>query len=408
MSLQDLPAFTLMARFRERMRTSVQLYAGTNFCSPGVEIALSSDMGLMPAIGSPFQKVQPGVDEISKMEELVEAQLCSLFHANWAEARLPTCTIANAAVYAAFSNPGDLVVSISLADGGHASHQAVGTVGLIGRTSLSLPLQEGHYEDRAAAAFILQHRPAIVVVGASVILEPYELKATRAACSEVKAILVYDASHVLGLISGGAFQDPFEAGADLITASTYKSFGGPPGGIVLGRASDTKARMRGSVPGPWGSNYDATRLAALSVAADEASTYGQAYAQAMLNNAALLEADLRERGLPVYGPIRSEHTPGTHQIVLRAGDAAMASMLSRFAEAQGLLVGTCTIPGSPRHSGLRIGTQAVTRKGAGREQMKAIAECFSALLSAPEPMPFGSIAAAICTELSEVAYCHPI
>ncbi|MDB5954581.1 beta-eliminating lyase-related protein [Ramlibacter sp.] len=375
-----LPVHRLLRAHADRHRAGLQLYAGCNYLSPAAAQALSCGLGAMPAMGAPFAKQQPGTDEVSALEELVESQLLDLFGGAWAEARLPSCTLANAAVYTSLCPPGGLIATIAARDGGHVSQQAEGTIGMLGRRTMGLPFAGGRLDDAQAAAAVAQHRPAIVMVGGSVMLQPYRLEQTLSAARDVGAVLVYDASHVLGLIAGGLFQDPIGMGVDLMTASTYKSLGGPPGGIIVGRHSAHAQALRAQVVGTWTSNYDAARLASLSIALAEARTFMPAYARHMVENARALAQALHGLGVPVCGINPGDELPQTHQLVLRCASPQEALALSRLAEGHGIYIGTCSVPGDAAAGGLRIGTQALTRRGAQAADMLDIASCIASVM----------------------------
>lgn len=404
----QLPVHRILSSHDRRQASSVQLYAGTNVMSPGAERVLASRIGVMPAIGRPHAKQQPGTSEISLLEELVESQLHGLFGGRWAEPRLQSCTIANAAIYAAFSKPGDTIASIPASEGGHVSHHINGTVGLLDRTTISLPFKDGRYDDRGAGELIRAQSPKIVMLGASVMLDSYEVEQTVAACRSAGSLLVYDASHVLGLIAGKRFQNPLEIGADIMTASTYKSLGGPPGGIVVGRHSRHEDVVRNTVTGAWTSNFDAARLAALSVALAETAEFGGAYADAMLANAAVLHCELRTRGLDVVrGVDESPCQPQTHQLLVRCSDRQEAERLSRSAEAAGFLLGTGRVPGEPAAGGIRLGTQAVTRCGAGADEMRLIAEALGGIVRGEALTGIASARQTLTARLARPGFCFP-
>lgn len=393
----------LLADYRRRSAGQVQLYAGTNVLSPLAESLMAPDVGMMPAIGAPGAKQQPGTDEISDLERLVEAEALALFGGEWAEVRLQSGTYANAAVYLALTAPGDLIAVIGANNGGHTSHHASGSAGALGRQVVELPFDPARsIVDDAAAALLVRHRnPRLVMLGASLILAPYETEMLVAACRDTGALLVYDASHVAGLVAGGCFQNPFELGCDVVTTSTYKSLGGPPGGLVIGRDRTYEAALRRIVVGPLTSNYDASRLPALAVSLAEARAFMPDYASAMLANARSLAAALMACGIELLPP----HPPRTHQVAIRCGSRAEAEILLRRAEAAGLIFGMAAVAGSPGLGALRLGTQAVTRLGADADHMKAIARELAAILGGDDPAKRRAEVAAIADRLGPPRYC---
>lgn len=403
-SSTDLPVHSLLRAHADRHRLGIQLYAGANYLSPVAEKALACGLGAMPAMGRPFAKQQPGTDEVSAVEELVEAQLLDLFGGSWAEARLQSCTLANAVVYTSFCAPGGLIAAVGLQDGGHVSHQSEGTIGMLGRRTMTLPFSDGKLDDEKSACAIAQHRPAIVMVGGSVMLAAYQLERTLRAAHDVGAVLVYDASHVLGLIAGGLFQNPMALGVDIMTASTYKSFGGPPGGILIGRHAAHAKALRAQVVGAWTSNYDAARLASLSVALAEAREFMPDYARKMLENSRVLGQALCDLGIDVAGMATARDVPETHQLVIRCHSRDQALELSKRAEANGLYMGTCSVPGDPHAGGLRLGTQAVTRKGANSADMLEIAGCLAGLVRNTAGTDIAQAVRKIAARLTEFKY----
>jgi glycine hydroxymethyltransferase len=135
------------------------------------------------------------------------------------------------------------------------------------------------------------------------------------------------------------------------------------------------------VVGAWTSNYDAARLASLSVALAEAREFMPAYARKMLENAHVLGQALTALGVDVAGVASPQDLPETHQLVIRCRDREQALALSKLAQANGMYIGTCSVPGEPGAGGLRLGTQAVTRKGADSADMLEIAGCLASLVS---------------------------
>ncbi|MGB3287843.1 MAG: hypothetical protein WBA83_01070 [Burkholderiaceae bacterium] len=401
-------ALELVEIHKNRMANGIQLYAGSCMPSPAVERALRNTMGSMPAMGDPYDKQQPATDEISALEVLVTTQLTDLFGGLWAEARLQSCTYANAAVYAAFSEPGDAIASIAAQEGGHISHHDSGTVGLLGRRNLPLAFRNGVYDDEASAQIIARERPRIVMLGASVMLDPYTVEATMAAARACGATLVYDASHVAGLIAGKAYQTPMDMGFDIMTASTYKTLAGPPGGILLGRHQSHHDALRRQIVGGWASNYDASRLAGLSVALEEAAAFMPEYAASMLDTARKLALALKREGIAALGSaLPGDAPPTSHHIIIPVRDAATARELSRRADQAGLYVGTARVPGQASAGGLRIGTQVISRQGASDEDIAGIAACFRRLLDGKHE-DMAQTVRAIAARLRDCRYCFDL
>ena len=303
--------------------------------------------------------------------ETLSARLaCRVFGAAWADCRLPSCTIANLAVFSAFVSRGGLVLAPAASDGGHLSQRRDGTPSMLGLDVRDLPFDAEwqRLDADAAAAQILSERPALVMLGRSVILGPDDWAPVVAACRTVGALSVYDASHVAGLIAGGVFPNPLQAGVNLLTTSTYKTLAGPTGAIVAGRHAEHGARFADFVDRTLLANQDAARLAPLcGVLAEFAAS--PAYARAILDHADALKRCLQNAGIAT---LLDERPAETHQVVVPIGDLASTKAVMVDLEAARVLVGRCPVPGSPGQHGLRFGTQFVARIGFDGDTRSAV------------------------------------
>lgn len=364
-------------------RDAMVLYAGMNIPSPRAARLLALPLGAMPAMGQGRMREQPGVDVIVDIEVAAEAAACRLFKGEWAEVRLQSCTLANLAVYAAVCDVNDLVAITPASAGGHVSHQQRGVPGVMALSTIDLPYSDVDQcvDDAASAALIRERRPKLVMLGASYVPRAFDFRQIVAAVRETGAVLAYDIAHVAGLVAGGRFGNPLEQGADLLTASTYKSLGGPPGGLIVGtpRIADLETRVRQSAYPRMTANYDAARVAALAVSLGESERHAVAYSRAMLANADALRTALAERGLHALAGT-------THHLVLpmRDADAAAHRLATR-----GIVCGSIAVSGQPWPRGLRIGTQFLTRRGFEPADMAVIASLLAQALAGEiddEPM----------------------
>lgn len=356
-------------------RDAMVLYAGMNTPSPRAARLLSLPLGAMPAMGQGRVREQPGVQTIVDIEQAAEAAACRLFRGDWAEVRLPSCTLANLAVYAAVCDVNDLIAITPASAGGHVSHQQRGVPGVMGLSTIDLPYSDADQcvDDAASAALIRERRPRLVMLGASYVPRAFDFPQIVAAVRDTGAVLAYDIAHVAGLVAGGAFGNPLEQGADLLTASTYKSLAGPPGGLIVGtsRIDALQTRVRQSAYPRMTANYDAARVAALAVSLAESERHAAAYAQAMLANADALRAALAQHHLDAL--------PGTtHHLVVPMFDAD--GVAHRLAE-RGIVCGSIAVSGQPWPRGLRIGTQFLTRRGFTPADMPTIARLLAQALA---------------------------
>lgn len=349
------------------------LYAGTNLHRPLGSTADLEPVAMMPVIGAGPEKQQPNVAVLAQIEQLAAAQLCEIFGGHFAEPRFHSCTQANLAVFLAVLRPGDTVMCLSSADGGHVSQNGDGVLAHLSVNLISMPFDADNQciDDGATASLVRRHRPRLVILGPSVIVRPSDMTQTAAACADSRVLLVVDVSHVAGLIAGGVFPNPLQHGADLITASSYKTLGCPPAGFIVARDDHLQRSIESATSPKLLSNYDAARLTCFLTALTESRSSFGSYAQAILANAEALRAALRELDVLLLAPM--DRVFGTHQVVVLTKDRLHAtSTVNRLQEA-GVTTSVCGIPGRPGSWGIRLGTQLVTRRGLGADAMALIA-----------------------------------
>lgn len=390
---------------------AITLYAGTNVMSPGARRLLASSVGTRPSMGYPGDKYQTGVQRIEWLEVLTAGLCRRIFRAAFAEVRLQSGTLANLAAYAALTEPGDTVMVLPEGGGGHLSHHAIGAAGVRGLRLVETPFDPDqiNVDVDGLRRLARQHRPRLIVLGASLFLFPHPVREAAEIASEVGARLMYDAAHVAGLIAGGRFQAPLDEGADVMTCSTYKSFGGPPGGLVLSAAADVaQAVDRAAYPGMT-ANYDASRLPALAVAAAEVLEFWPAYAEACIANARHLARALADQGFRVVGAAAG-YTASHHVALDVAGLGGGETVARRLGEAR-ILTSSIRLPwdapGRPA-SGLRLGVQEVTRWGFGLLQMEQVAHWMRrVLLEGEAPAAVAAEVKTLRQEFRTVGYCFP-
>jgi len=225
-------------------RACINLYAASNLMSPTARSLLSSTIATRVAEGHPGAKHQQGVRYIEKIEALATETAKKLFHTQYAELRALSGTMANAIAYSSLAGIGDTVMSLNVSDGGHISYRKFGVAGLLGIKTEDLPFDSRrmNVDLTRLSDSIKKVKPKLIVLGGSLILFPYPLEDVREIAEATGCMIHYDAAHVAGLIPGGQFQDPLSEGAKVMTASTYKTLGGPPGGLVL--SNDHKIAKR--------------------------------------------------------------------------------------------------------------------------------------------------------------------
>ncbi|WP_394617184.1 DegT/DnrJ/EryC1/StrS family aminotransferase [Lentzea sp. JNUCC 0626] len=381
-----------IARHRRRADdTGIPLYAGTNVLSPNVLAAHDTGLSTRPALGWPGEKLQTGTQDIEHLEVVAMQQVARSLRARYAEVRFVTATMANLATYIAFAEPGDTIAVLSPEAGGHASHQgAAGTAGVRGLKVEHLPYSAGAFDVDVSAVeeFVRSVRPRIILVGGSVTLFPHNLEPIKAAARKIGAVVVYDASHTAGLIAAGLFQDPLAEGADVVTFSTYKTYGGPAGGAAVTNDPELAERLSHAAYPVLLSNYDPARLGPLAIAASEAVEQSPAWAVPTTEYAAELAARLDFAGLAVAG--RGRHYSRTHQVVLDVGSFGGGPDVVRRLEGDGIHAGACRLPWqhpAAPPQGVRLGSQEFVRRGAGFDSIPELAELVARSVMGPDRVP---------------------
>jgi glycine hydroxymethyltransferase len=364
------------------------LNPATNVMNPAAEAMLARGLGPRPSLGWPGDKYEMGLEAIEVIEVIAAELAAQVFSARFAEVRVASGAMANLYGFMALARPGDAIIAPPAAVGGHVTHHAAGCAGLYGLTSHPAPVDADGYtlDIPGLAALAERVRPRVITVGGSLNLFPHPVRAVRAIADGVGAKVLFDAAHQCGMIAGGVFPNPLAEGAHLVTMSTYKSLGGPAGGlIVTDDAAIAEALDRIAFPGMT-ANFDAGRVAALAVTLLDWRAHGAGYARAMVDLAQALAAALAGQGLPVFAEARG--ATQSHQFAVRAagfgGGQAAARVLRRAGFlACGIGLPEAEVPGDL--NGLRIGTPELVRRGVTPADAPALAALIAEGLRSNDP-----------------------
>lgn len=358
---------------------SIPLIASENIMSPLAMEMMVSDFGSRYAEGLPGHRYYQGNKFVDKLENMVMEISNSLFGSKFTDPRPISGTMANIGVIYGLTNPGDVITVPPLSGGGHISAARFGAVGLRGLTSFDYPFDVDtmNIDIDGSARMIKEKRPKVSLFGQSVFLFPTPLKELQDAFQESGTRVWYDAAHVLGLIAGKKFQDPLREGAEIISASTHKTFPGPQHGIILGNCDDDtwKKIQRGVFPGSV-SNHHLNSMAALGITLAEELEFGQKYAEETILNAQALARALAEEGIKMLGE-NGGYTK-SHTIVADVRDLGGGKRCAEELEDSGIILNKNLLPWdtsreSQNPSGLRMGTQELTRLGFRRSEMREVA-----------------------------------
>lgn len=369
-------------------RDCINLNPATNVMNPAAEALLARGLGARPSLGYPGDKYETGLEAIERIEIIAAELTAEIFRARYAEVRVSSGAMANLYAFIATCQPGDPVIVPPAEIGGHVTHHAPGAAGLYGLISHPAPVQRAYYtvDVDGLARLAREVRPKLITLGGSLNLQPHPVAEARAIADEVGAVLMFDAAHLCGMIAGGVWANPLDEGAHLMTMSTYKSLGGPAGGLVVTNDAALAERLdRIAFPGMT-ANFDAGRVAALARTLLDWREHGQAYAREMVATARTLAACLMIERVRPYLP--EEVVTRSHQFALLAhewgGGQAMARRLRR-ANILACGIGLPVEPIKGDSNGLRLGTPEIVRRGMTHEHMAELAHLVGrALRKEPE------------------------
>ncbi|MBS7601223.1 MULTISPECIES: serine hydroxymethyltransferase [Pseudomonas] len=386
MSLQNFdPAIArLIDRERNRQETHLELIASENYVSEEVLQAQGSVLTNKYAEGYPGKRYYGGCKVVDEIENLAIERARKLFNCEYVNVQPHSGSQANQAVFLAVLDPGDTILGMSLAHGGHLTHGAsVNFSGKFYRTfsyGLEKETETLDYEEMEALA--REHRPKMIIAGASAYSRTIDFQRFRNICDEIGAYLMVDMAHYAGLIAAGVYPSPVGI-ADFITSTTHKTLRGPRGGLILAKAQYAALLDKTIFPVYQGGPLMHV-IAAKAVAFNEALDDGfKFYQQRVINNARTMADILTRRGLRVV-------SGGTdcHMFLL---DLRSMNITGKDAEAllesAHITLNKNAIPNDPQKpaitSGIRIGTPALTTRGFGEAECAEVANLIADLLEQP-------------------------
>ncbi|HKY64785.1 MAG TPA: serine hydroxymethyltransferase [Acidimicrobiales bacterium] len=379
----DDELFALIDREVERQNTTVQLIASENFTSPAVLRATGSVLTNKYSEGYPGKRYYGGNEVIDEVEDLARERIKALFGAEYANVQPHAGANANMAVYFALLEPGDTVLGLRLDQGGHLTHGS--PVNASGRlyhfVSYGVTPSDERIDLDQVRDLALEHRPKLIVTGATAYPRTIDPAPFRAIADEIGALFMFDAAHIAGLIAGGVHPSPVGV-ADVVTLTTHKTLRGPRGGAILARADLGEKIDKSVFPGLQGGPLDHV-VAAKAVAFAEAATPGfRDYSRQIVANAASLAEGLAGEGLRLVSGGTDNHLM---LVDLRSFDPDLSGKKARLAlDRAGISLNENTVPDDPRPpyitSGLRIGTPAVTTQGMREPEMVQIASLIHRVL----------------------------
>jgi glycine hydroxymethyltransferase len=387
-----------------RLRGGLQLIASENLTSPAVLAALGSTLSNKYAEGYPGRRYYGGCAEVDRAEELGIARAKELFAAEHANLQPHSGASANLAAYAAFTVPGDTVLAMSLPHGGHLTHGS--KVNFSGKwfnvVSYGVDEQTELIDFDEVRDLALEHRPKMIICGATAYPRLIDFESFRQIADEVGAILMVDAAHFIGLVAGKAIPSPVPY-ADVVTFTTHKVLRGPRGGMIVCKEEHAKKIDRAVFPFSQGGPL-MHAVAAKAVALREAlqPSY-QSYARQVIVNAQALADGLAAEGMrPVSGGT------DTHLALIDLRPVGVTGAQAELrCDAARITLNKNAIPFDPQPpmtgSGIRVGTPSVTTQGMTEVDMKEVASLISRAVRDED----GTAAAEIAAAVSGLVAKHP-
>ena len=420
---QDPELYRALVGELRRQQSKLELIASENFASVAVLEALGSVLTNKYAEGYPGRRYYGGCEWVDVAEQLAIERAKRLFGAAYANVQPHSGSNANMAVYLTFLKPGDVLMGMSLAHGGHLTHGApVNFSGKLYRVvSYGVDPKTGRIDYDQVEQLARQHRPRLIIVGASAYSRDYDYAAFRAIADAVGAFLMADIAHPSGLIAAGLLNNPLPY-CHIVTSTTHKTLRGPRGGLILvgqeyenpfGIVAPKSGRLKsiGEVidsvvmPGLQGGPLEHV-IAAKAVAFGEALTEDfRRYARQVIRNAQTLAQALLERGYDIVSGGTDNHLM---LIDLRARGIT-GKQAEQALDAAGITCNKNAVPDDPQPpmvtSGIRLGTAAVTTRGMGEEEMRYIAELIDRVLT---NLGNESVYAAVRAEVAELCRRFPL
>ena len=372
----DPALWEAMEAEKQRQEEHIELIASENYTSPRVMQAQGSVLTNKYAEGYPHKRYYGGCEYVDIAEQLAIDRVKELFGADYANVQPHSGSQANAAVYMALLSPGDTVLGMSLAEGGHLTHGAkVNFSGKIyNAVQYGLNHETGEVDYEQVAELAREHKPKMILAGFSAYSRTMDWQKFRDIADEVGAYLMVDMAHVAGLVAAGVYPNPVQI-ADVTTSTTHKTLGGPRGGIILAKKNEELEKKLNSAVFPGGQGGPLMHvIAAKAVCFKEAmSDEFKDYQKQVVVNAQAMASVFIERGYDVISGGTDNHlfllSLIKQDITGKDADAALGKAF--------ITVNKNAVPNDPRSpfvtSGLRIGTPAVTRRGFGEAEVKELA-----------------------------------
>ncbi len=379
----DPELFAAIAKENQRQEDHIELIASENYVSWAVMEAQGSQLTNKYAEGYPGKRYYGGCEHVDVVEQIAIDRAKQLFGADAANVQPNSGSQANQAVFMAFLKPGDTILGMSLAMGGHLTHGS--PVNMSGKWFNVVPYGLNADEDIdyvALEKLANEHKPKLIIAGASAFALRIDFERFARIAKAVGAVFMVDMAHYAGLVAAGLYPNPVPH-ADVVTSTTHKTLRGPRGGLILMKAEHEKAINSAIFPGLQGGPLEHV-IAAKAVAFKEAtSPEFKAYQQQVIENAQTMARVLKQRGLRIVSGRTESHV---FLLDLQAKNITGKDAEAALGKAH-ITVNKNSIPNDPQKpfvtSGIRIGAPAMTTRGFGTGEAEQVANLIADVLDAP-------------------------
>ncbi len=371
----DDEIFAAIGREERRQEEHIELIASENYASPRVMQAQGTVLTNKYAEGYPHKRYYGGCEYVDQAEELAIDRAKALFGADYANVQPHSGSQANYAVFLALLTPGDTILGMSLADGGHLTHGAKPNFSGKNYNAIQYGLnaETGEVDYDQVEALALEHKPKMIIAGFSAYSQVMDWARFREIADKVGAYLLVDMAHVAGLVAAGVYPNPVPH-ADVVTSTTHKTLRGPRGGIILARANEELQKKFNSAVFPGGQGGPLMHvIAAKAISFKEAATPEFVeYQKQVVRNAKAMAATFIDRGINIVSGGTENHL----MLVDLIGKPYTGKDADAALGAANITVNKNAVPNDPRSpfitSGLRVGTPAITTRGFGEDETRQL------------------------------------
>lgn len=377
--------------------------------NPREQELLASGLSQRPSLGYPSGKYETGLEVLEEIE-VITSELCAgLFQARYCKVKALSGAMANLFAFMAICQPGDSIIVPPASIGGYVTHYLKGCAGRYGLKVHPAPINEDlyTYDIDSHRELAKKARPKLVSIRGNLNLFPHPVEDIRAVADEVDAMILFDAAHLCGMIAGQAWDNPLQQGAHIMTMSTYKSLGGPSGGILVTNDATIVAKIDAVAYPGLTENFDMGRVAALALTLVDWRTFGKQYASAMVDVAQSLAGALAREGLPVFAAERG--FTKSHQFALEAIEFGGTQPMAEKLREAGFLAWDIGLPMTQINNdmnGLRIGSPEMVRWDASPQETDVLATFIAQALRSNNPKELAADVSRLRRSFDKLQYVH--